>query len=191
MGGEHSLNLRKKHVIDPIDVQFGLAHDCIRACVFADHINRTTHKSDAWWSIMDMCYSDAIVSWNAIFGSDSQSSHWKHLMEELRVPERAVLKPFCRAMIVNYLSTSEAAWRKYHKQMCDFRNNRLAHFRTDISGQEPPNVTWALHSAYLYREWLLSLLRAHQDAGRRIKITETSGPEMLALFRKQIEEVCK
>ncbi|WP_192985544.1 hypothetical protein [Pseudomonas sp. EggHat1] len=180
-----------KIAIDPIEVQFGLVHDCIRACVYADHIHQVPNKKDAWLSIMDMCYSDAIMSWNTIFGTNSQETHWKKLAAALPVPKQSQLKPFDKAMIIDYLNISDGEWNEYYKRMVDFRNHRLAHFQHTIIEQEPPNITWALHSAYLYREWLLSLLRAHQAAGVKMKITKTSGADMLALFKKQIEELCK
>jgi len=177
--------------VDPIEVQFSLAHDCIRACIFADHIGRTKPKEDAWLSICDMCYSDAIMSWNAIFGTNSQSSHWKKITESLPIPRDSNLKPFGLAMILDCLSATEEQWKKYHQDLVNFRNDRLAHFRTEASSVDAPNITWALHSACLYREWLIQLLRAQQSAGKNIKITETTQQEMLDMFRRQIAEVCK
>ena len=177
--------------IDPLEVQFGLAHDCIRACIYGNYIAKSNIKKDAWLSILDMCYSDAIISWNAIFEANSQNSHWKKLVMKAPAPERSTLKPFCKTMIIEYLETTETEWDSYHAMMVDIRNNRLAHFNHLKDIAEPPNITWALHSAYLYREWLLSLLRAYQKSGLPIKISETTGKEMLTIFNSQIEEICK
>ena len=176
---------------DPIEVQFGLAHDCIRACIFADHIARTNPKEDAWLSICDMCYSDATIAWNSLFGSNSQSSHWKKITESLPIPSSSKLKPFGLLMILEKLGATEVEWKAYHKSLVDFRNNRLAHFRTEVSSVEQPNITWMLDSACLYREWLIQLLRAQQREGKNIKVTETTQEEMLAMFRRQISEVCQ
>lgn len=176
---------------DPIEVQFGLAHDCIRACVFADQIARTNPKEEVWLSICDMCYSDAVIAWNTVFGSNSQKSHWKQIAESLPIPSSSKLKPFGLPMLLEYLGTTELQWKAYHKSLVDFRNNRLAHFRTDVSSVEQPNVTWMLHSACLYREWLILLLNAQQREGKNIEVTETTQTEMLSMFRRQISEVCR
>lgn len=177
--------------IDPLAVQFHLVHDCIRACVYADHIRRAEIKKDAWLSIGDMCNSNAILYWNHIFGTNSQQSHWKKLLANVPLPERSPLKPFGKAMIVEHLKTNGDEWDRYHAKMVEFRNDRIAHFDHSVVRDNPPNITWALHSSCLYREWLLSLLGAHQASGRLIKITETTDLAMLALFRAQIEEVCR
>ncbi|MCB4358292.1 hypothetical protein [Quatrionicoccus australiensis] len=177
--------------IDSIEVQFGLAHDCIRACVFADHIARTKPQAEAWLSICDMCYSDAVMAWNSLFGANSQSSHWKKMAEILPIPSGSNLKPFGLSIILDYIRVTEDQWKQYHQDLVSFRNNRLAHFRTEISSVDVPNITWALHSACLYREWLIQLLKAQQHQGKNIKVTETTQEEMLATFRRQISEVCK
>ncbi|ACB35384.1 hypothetical protein Lcho_3124 [Leptothrix cholodnii SP-6] len=185
----HSLSFMKNVDIDPLDVQFGLAHDCIRACIFADHIQKTKPKASAWPSLLDMCYSDAIMSWNAIFGTDSQDSHWKNWVAKVSPPKNSPLRPFHRSMIVSCLNTTETAWMHYHQRMTEFRNKRLAHFVHAPVG-DPPNITWALHSACLYREWLISLVRAYQDAGFSVRASEKTGQEMLEQFRAQIAEIC-
>jgi hypothetical protein len=179
----------KKVDIDPLAVQFALAHDCIRACIFADHINKINPKASAWLSLSDMCYSDAIMSWNAIFGMDSQDSHWKNLVAKVSLPRDSPLRPFHRNMIVSHLNTTEKAWTQYHQRMTEFRNKRLAHF-VHIPVGDPPNITWALDSACLYREWLMSLVRAYQVAGFSVRISQTTGHEMLEKFRTQITEIC-
>ncbi len=176
--------------IDPIHVQFNLLHDCIRASVFGDYIQRTKPKAQAWLSLCDMCYSDAVMSWNSIFGSDSQETHWKNLLKAVPLPERGTLKPFSKEMIIGYLKTNETEWARYHSSMVKFRNTRLAHFNHTVNLEEFPNITWAQHSAYLYREWLISLLMAYRASGQEINITETTGPQMLDLFKAQIAEIC-
>jgi len=141
-------------MIDLIDVQFDLAHDCIRACVYGDHIARTTPKKDGWWPMMDMCYSDAVISWNAIFGSNkSQKAHWKGFVTDLAVPARSNLRPFGSDMIVKYLDTTHEQWDAYHKELVNYRNHRLAHFDLGVAKSRIPVdvVTQRiLQNPYLY-----------------------------------------
>jgi hypothetical protein len=177
--------------IDPLEVQFHLVHDCIRACSYADQIGRLKPKAAAWQSICDMLYADAVLSWNAIFGTTSQETHWKKLAEHLVIPPGANLKPFGRDMIVEHLKTTPKEWSAFHASMVDFRNTRLAHFNHSVVREEFPQLTWVMHSACLYREWLLSLLHARKKAGENLKITETTGAKMLELFKDQISEICK
>ena len=175
---------------DPIEVQFGLAHDCIRACIYGDFIGRKEPKKAAWFSIMDMCYADAVLSWNQIFGSDSQPAHWKKLADRLPVPERSKLMPFGKGMVAEYIGVSIPEWEAFHAAMVVVRNTNLAHFDHKKPPPELPNLTWVLHSAYLYREWLLQLLREYKDQGYALNIDETTGPEILEMLRKQIAEIC-
>ncbi|MGV1046633.1 MAG: hypothetical protein ACOYBN_15570 [Limnohabitans sp.] len=178
-------------VVDPIEVQFHLAHDCIRACVYVEHIASVSSRSNTWVSIRDMCYSEAIISWNQIFGTDSQQAHWKKLSKALPIPANARLEPFGKAMVVRDLNISDGQWSQYHKDMLDFRNNRLAHFDCCIRHEHPPNLKWALQSACLYREWLRDLLLAYQAAGHHVGVSNTTGAQMLQVFRSEIATICR
>src|ERR1700690_561835 len=159
-----------KLVVDPVEVQFHLAHDCIRGCIYVEHIASVCAKNNAWVSICDMCYSEAIISWNQLFGTDSQEAHWKKLAEVLPIPAGAELEPFGMAMVVDGLNIAKDDWKKYHKEMVDFRNNRLAHFDFGFRYEGRPSLTWALQSACLYREWLLKLLRAYKAEGHAVGV---------------------
>ncbi len=79
----------------------------------------------------------------------------------------------------------------YHKELTDVRNKRLAHFNIYYDISELPNITWALQSAYLYREWLIAILQTYQTLGVQIKLSDTTGKEVLEIFESQIAEICK
>ena len=177
--------------IDQLEVQFHLVHDCIRGCVYAASIQKCQPKGGAWLSICDMCYSEAVIAWNAIFGTNSQKAHWKHMVCNLPKPSNSKIKPFGKDMITDHLQISMKEWEAYHKSMLEFRNIRLAHFNHNTIIKSFPNITWAMESAYLYRHWLLLLLKECKKEGQEIKITDTSGKEMVALFEKQILEILK
>jgi len=85
--------------VDPIDLQLHVVHDCIRACIYADHMARQKRPELAWISLCDICYAEAVISWNGIFGTDAQPSHWKQLLELLPVPEFSDLRPFSSDVI--------------------------------------------------------------------------------------------
>lgn len=185
-------NIANKAVfIDPIVVQFNLVHDCIRACVYVEHIARVSAPCNAWISILDMCNSEAIISWNQIFGSDSQQAHWKKLSDALPIPTNGRPKPFEKAMVIDALNITEDQWSRYWKDMVAFRNNRLAHFDYCIRHENTPDLAWALQSACLYREWLLDLMSAYQAEGYDIGISKTTGEQMLQVFRIEIATICR
>lgn len=176
--------------VDRIEVQFCLAHDCIRACVYGDFIWRKKSAKVAWLSLMDMCYSDAIITWNQLFGSNSQESHWKGFVDLIPVPVGFALKPFSSKVICDYIGINEKQWRSYHKMMVETRNNWLAHFNHTKALSDLPDLTWALHSAFVYRAWLLELLRAYRTCGYKIVIDETPGEMILKMLEDQIAELC-
>ena len=173
-----------------LEVQFDLTHDCIRACVYTDHIARIRPRGDAWLSICDTLYADAILSWNHLFGTNSQESHWKDWVKRAPVPASSRLKPFTASMVAQYLNTTLDDWATYHALLVDLRNNRIAHFNWKVVRSSLPNLTWAMHSAYLYREWLLQLLQAYRDGGVAVSITQTTSKAMVEGFKAQISEIC-
>ncbi|MEO8442163.1 MAG: hypothetical protein ABI547_06715 [Betaproteobacteria bacterium] len=179
--------------VDPLVVQFNLVHDCIRACIYIDYIKRKNHKAIAWQSITDMCSAEAVISWNQIFGANSQDAHWKKLVpklvEKLPVQDESRIKPFSKQMITDYLKISPKEWENYRRAMVNARNKRLVHFSSDLR-PAMPSLTWAQNSCYLYREWLLDLLAAYQARGLVVRITKTTSPMMIESFKKQIAEVC-
>lgn len=176
--------------IDPLRVQFDLLHDCIRGCTYGDFIMRKPEKKDAWWSICDMCYADAVLSWNSIFGVDSQESHWKKFTEANPVPSGSRLKPFSSELIAQGLGISDQQWAEYWRQMGRMRNKRLAHFDHNAGLQQYPNITYALHSACFYRNWLRELIAEMHKTGESISFDGPTNDEMLSQFRTQIEAVC-
>lgn len=172
-----------------ISIQFGLAHDCMRACIFADHIARTKPKKDAWPSLMDICYTDAVLTWTQLFGNNSEQSHWKHFVGKIsKLPSG--LRPFSAEIVVQYLLTTESDWRRFHKSMIHARNVRLAHLNAGIELKALPNISWAMQSCYIYREWLLQLLLATYSPAAEPALEPQTGPQLLNLFRNQIAEVC-
>lgn len=176
--------------VDRIEVQLGLAHDCIRACVYGNYIARRKSDKAAWLSIMDMCYADAVVTWNQLFGTDSQHAHWKAFTALLPIPSGIPLKPFGKEVICAYIGIEEEQWSSYHAAMVSTRNSWLAHFDHRSPLADLPDLTWALHSAYLYRAWLLELLKAYRACGHNVVIDETPGEKILEMLEEQIAEVC-
>ena len=109
----------------------------------------------------------------------------------LPIPEGAELEPFGLGKIVKNLKVSEEEWNIYHRTMVNFRNARVAHVDFTARHNERPDLTLALESACLYREWLLELLRAFKTAGHDIDISEITTEQTKDLFRREIAAVCR
>ncbi|AKX54615.1 hypothetical protein AKN90_02010 [Thiopseudomonas alkaliphila] len=139
---------------------------------------------------MDTCYADAVITWNQLFGTNSQQAHWKAFTHSVALPTGTKLKPFGKNIICDYLKITEDQWASYHATMIQTRNCYLAHFDHQTDHTELPGLIWALHSAFLYRAWLLELLKEYQSQGQDILIDETSGDQLLKRLEQQISEVC-
>lgn len=172
-----------------IRIQFGLTHDCIRACVFCDHIARARPTADAWISLADICYSDAVITWAQLFGTDSEDTHWKNFVAKLSsLPPD--LKAFSSFLICEYLEIEKRDWESFHTQMVQTRNKRLAHIDRFHDLGEFPGLDWAARSCYLYREWLLKLLDEATEPNADAENEPHSGREIMEIFKRHISEVC-
>lgn len=169
------------------DQQFGLVHDCLRACVYGDFLAQERNQNGAWPSIMDMCYADAVISWNSVFGGDNNETHWKKFVSKISIPKEDKLKPFDKQMIIEYLGITDQEWKKFHKVMGDVRNTRIAHLNVKQNLHELPNITWAMHSCYLYREWLIQSLHLGNRLGYKIKIADQTTKQVVNEFKSQIK----
>ena len=76
--------------------KFSLLDDCLRSCVFASHIwKKRPVEGSAWVNIADLCYTDAILSWNKLFGQRNQETHWSKLAPKVKIPEGDKLGKSC------------------------------------------------------------------------------------------------
>ena len=173
--------------MDVWTLHFGLIDDCLRSCVFCDYISRQNPPVEsAWPAIADMCYSDAVMSWTQVFGQNSQETHWRKLVERLPIPPAENLKPFSQEMILSYLKISSNEWKAFHRSMLEMRNTRLAHMNISCGLDEYPNITYALQSAYIYREWLTESLLLGNRLGYKINVSEDRAEDAVLRYRNLI-----
>lgn len=174
--------------------KFSLLDDCLRSCVFTSYIwEKKPQEGSAWVNIADLCYSDAILSWNKLFGQKNQETHWSKLSPQVKIPEVDALRPFDRDLIIEFLKISEEEWNNYHKSMVDFRNTRLAHLNMKQRVEMLPNLTLAMHCCYLYRDWLSEALRMANrsgQSGHKIKVADQKASDSVKFFKEQIKLAC-
>ncbi len=141
--------------MSPLQQQFNIVHDCIRSCVFFDHIHRQKPIDGAWLSLKGMCYSDAIITWNKLFGVWGQETHWKKFVPTIKMPVNGEFEPFTKEKMIDAIDMTESQWTTFHQSMKDTRNTRIAHFNLTQELNSLPNIKWVLLSACFYREWLV------------------------------------
>ncbi|MCU8091650.1 hypothetical protein L5M18_08745 [Shewanella sp. SM20] len=175
--------------MDIFSQQFQIIDNGLRGCVFGDYIVRNNTDNDhAWGSIMNMCYAEAVISWNQIFGQTSQETHWSKLVSQITIPPGDKLKIFNKEMILKYLKISEDEWVKYHQSMVDFRNVRIAHLNIQHTIEVIPDITKAMHCLYLYREWLTEVLHFGVRQGFNIKICNDKAADTVRCYKEQIHK---
>lgn len=166
---------------------FGLADDCLRACVYADFIQRQNPYPDSAWSAMrDLCYSDAVITWNQLFGQKSQETHWSKLTSQIQIPAGDKLKPFNKQMIIDFLEISEQEWIDYHDLMVNMRNKRVVHLVAEFPLETMPNISKAMHCCYLYRDWLTEALHLGNRLGHKLTISDQRAQDVVKIFESQI-----
>lgn len=169
------------------DQHFGLADDGLRACIFGDYIWRQkVDRKSAWVAIADMCYADAVISWNQLFGQHSQETHWSKLVSQLTIPPDDKLKLFGKEMIIDYLGISNDEWNLYHQRMVETRNVRIAHLNVTHSIDTLPNITKAMQCCYLYRDWLTEALHFGNRQGFNINVSEHRASDAVKIYKEQI-----
>ena len=154
--------------------------------MYGDFLAQKKVQEGAWPSIMDMCYADAVISWNSIFGQRSQETHWSKFVSKITIPKNDKLKPFDRHVVIGYIETNEEEWTAFHTAMVNVRNTRIAHLNTNKDLHGLPNITWLLHSCFIYREWLIQALHLGNRLGYEIKITDQNTKEVIEGFKSQI-----
>lgn len=174
--------------MDLFSQQIGLVDDCLRACVYSDFIwKQNPPKDSAWLSIADMCYADLVISWNSLFGQNSQETHWKNFVSQITLNENQKLKIFDKEMLISYLNITESEWAAYHNEMVDTRNVRIAHLNVAKPIKQLPNLTIAMHCCYLYRDWLMELLQLKQNDGLPVKVSQQRAKDAVKIYSQQIQ----
>jgi hypothetical protein len=172
--------------MNPLQQQFNLVHDCIRACVYCEHIHKQNTTSGAWLSLKGMCYSDAINTWNQLFGVWSQDTHWKKFVSILETDNYKGFDFFTKEKILDSLKISESQWSTFHQSMIDVRNTRIAHLNFSKKLDSLPNLEWVLLSACFYREWLVQTWKQGNGNSKSVNTEEQNTNLLVKKFYEQI-----
>ena len=175
--------------MNSLKIQFGLVNDCLRACVFGSFLDEKKPHDNAWDTFCDMCYSDVLLSWNCIFGTRSQETHWRNFVSEIQIPRNEEFHPFKKQLILEHLNVTEKEWDEYHNSMVTARNERIAHINIGEKVLKLPNILFAMNSCQRYREWLIEycvMLNKHDSS---IRVSKTSSSDVCRLYLTEIEKI--
>jgi hypothetical protein len=158
--------------------------------VYADFIARQKPSEDsAWLGILDICYADAIISWNQLFGTRSQETHWSKFVSRIPIPEGERLIPFTKELIIKNLKITEKQWEEFHQQMLTFRNIRLAHFNIVEITKGFPEMKLMVEACGFYREWLIQALKMGKRLGYHgADITDEKLKDVIESFSSAIRK---
>ena len=125
------------------------------------HASYEKHKmqSEFWVHTIDAHLLQATISWCMVFGSDGcNPTHWKNLSQ---INPQDIQENF-RAGLPSHTGLDMEMWKKYWKELNDFRNEFAAH--RHINFQKPvPNFEVALKIAYYYDDWIRDLIEKGYD----------------------------
>lgn len=109
-----------------------------------------------FWSLTSNAHlCQAVVSWCKVFGASGKNTevHW----HKLSTDEAETFKEGFRGALSKNLGLCPDAWRKYCKEVKDFRDKYVAH--TEIGFSEPvPNLDIALDVAFLFDRWVRDVI---------------------------------
>ena len=108
--------------------------------------NRRQMKSEFWKLTSDAHLLRATITWCMVFGSDTNSTHWKQLSTTTSQTDYQ-----------QYLGLSGDQRQQYWNDMKDFRDKYAAHHDPDFANPVP-NFDVALKVAFYYDHWVRKLI---------------------------------
>jgi hypothetical protein len=113
-----------------------------------DTLDSQTIDAYPFRTIANALLGDAAVSWCKVFGSNREQTHWKTV-----IPDEVEFRKRLHA----YLSSSEADFTAYWKEMTNFRNKIIAHFDySEFRSGRTPSFEIAKESAYFAHKYIRS-----------------------------------
>jgi hypothetical protein len=88
---------------------------------------------------------DATIQWCKLFGANSESSHWKNIVEDHQG---------FRGQLFNNIQMKEDDFRAYQLSLLTFRDKWVAHYESSFPHGAVPEFDAALNSAISLQEYL-------------------------------------
>jgi len=113
---------------------------------FKDNFNQ-----NYWILIYNNFFDVAVLEWCKVFGTDSEPTHWKTIVQDHETFRNGLL---------NSIGLNEQGWNTFWQSVNSYRNNIIAHFRR-IPGLSYPSLDVIMKSTFYYYEWLQQELEKH------------------------------
>jgi hypothetical protein len=104
-----------------------------------------------WLLIQNNFFDFAILEWCKIFGTDSEPTHWKKIVDD---------PASFRTKLLARVKLNETDWKDYWDNMIAYRNNLISHYQKDPNVKTYPDFDKAIEASYYYYEYLIWKLRS-------------------------------
>ena len=102
-----------------------------------------------WILTFNNFFDLAILEWCKVFGTDSEPTHWKTIVDDHEA---------FRTGLLSCIGLNESEWNRYWVEVKDYRNNIIAHFKKNPRVQQYPSLDIIINSTFYYYEWLVKAL---------------------------------
>ncbi|MGC9491096.1 hypothetical protein [Vibrio genomosp. F10] len=116
---------------------------------------------------------DATIQWCKLFGTDSESTHWKKLISDHRD---------FRTSLFEKLEYDQKEFREYQLSMLTFRDKWVAHYESSFPHGSVPKFEVALESALVLQEYLRSNLPNDYEYSGIVSVEAFGGSFGMALL---------
>ena len=103
-----------------------------------------------WILIYNNFFDLAVLGWCKIFGTHSEPTHWKNIVDDHETFRKGLLA---------HLGISEGAWEDYWQEVKNYRDSEVSHALRNPAVTRYPNLDNALEACYYYYNWLINKLR--------------------------------
>ena len=107
-----------------------------------------------WIFVFNNSFDMSILEWCKVFGTDSEPTHWKKLVEEHDHDN-------FREGLLKHINLTDPEWDRYWREVKDYRNNLITHFRKDPKIIRYPSLDNIINSTFYYYEWLVKKLEEY------------------------------
>ncbi len=168
----------------PLLVKFAQSLASYRA--ISQDFKRIKQNQSFWIQTADANFLRTATIWCMIFGADDNETHWKKALNNINAIDK--FKREIRTLVCTASKLTDAEWKKYHKEMCDFRNTFASHRNLSLQCNNP-DFTAAYNIADAYFEWLKQQLPGSNQPQSLKVVFATNQIEVLSVLKNDLNQV--
>lgn len=117
---------------------------------------KSQFKQSYWIIIFNNFLDMAVLEWCKVFGTHSEPTHWKKIVEDHESFRKGLL---------GRLAMDEGGWKAYWEELKNYRDSQVAHHFRNPDVTHYPTLDAALEACYYYYEWLIANWRGLGNNG--------------------------